>query len=170
MLISFSKVIFTFSSFDHFYCSLSTLSLCLYVSLSLSLSHTHTHTHIYIYIYNQCVILIAWIPMTHRRPPSSIALGRSSRRHPTSVQSRYIWVFVRQPNFCVSIYGNAYEFVLAFLRCPLCHDCLTWMICETEGTWFYSSSFEGCHFKDLFEIAIHACILRLEVFFFLALC
>ena len=121
------------------------------VSLSLSLSQ---YIYIYIYIYISCHAHRTDFPDSRHSSLSSIASGRSFRRHPVSVQICYWWVLVGQP-----ILARLYEGVhsrmsfmtssLLIQQCPACLVRLIRLVLEMRDTVVL---WNNC-FQDLLNIA-----------------
>ena len=131
------------------------------LSLSLSLSlHPHTHIYIYICIYHHHhhhVVLVAQISLTLSRH-FSLSSGRSSRQHPVSSHS--CWMYVRAGRLafarpCVGVQKSTSIMSSSLLlqQCPACLVRLTWIVFVMGGRWPYSWCLVGCCRQDLFKIA-----------------
>ena len=71
---------------------------------------------------------------------SFIASGRSSRLHPVSSQSYYIYVRAGRPAFARSYVGvhrstSLMSSPLLLQQCPACLFCLTWIVFVMVGKW-----------------------------------
>ena len=99
-----------------------------YISLSyIYLTHTQS-------IKSHCENRFPWLSRH-----SSIALGKSSRLHPVSVQSCWRYVF-GQPKLTHSCEGvhrrtSLMSLCLLLQLCPACLVCFIWMVLEIGGTW-----------------------------------
>ena len=74
---------------------------------------------------------------------SSIAPGRSSRIHPLSGQTRYMWVLAGCPAFdrpCEGVHRSMSIMSSSLLlqQCPACLVRLTWIVFVMGGKWPYS--------------------------------
>ena len=95
-------------------------------------------------------MLIAQIPLTlfHDLSLLTITLGRSSKRHPVSTQSRLIYIFAVQPILVCSRVGTYSGTLIRSLVSAEQYSAylvyLTWMICEMGGKWLYKCCFLSC--------------------------
>ena len=89
---------------------------------------------------------------------SFIASGRSSRPHPVSSHSCYMYVCADRPAFARPYVGvhrstSLMSSSLLLQQCPACLVRLTWIVFVMGGRWPYSWCFVGCCRHDLFNIA-----------------
>ena len=122
--------------------------------------------NIYIYIYichhyhHHHVVLVARISLTLSRyiSLSFIASSRSSRQHPVSSHSCWLYVRAGRPAFarpCVGFHKSTSLMISSLLlqQCPACLVRLTWIVFLIGGRWPYSWCLVGCCRQDLFKIA-----------------
>ena len=132
--------------------------LCLYFVCKINIqwrysftrSH-HRHHH---------VVPSAQISLTLSRhfSRSFIASGRSSRLHPVSSHSCWMYVRAGCPAFAWQYVGVHWSTSLmsSFLllqQCPACPVRLTWIVFVMGGRWPYSWCLVGCCRQDLFNIS-----------------
>ena len=118
-------------------------------------------SYIYIYIHHHHhIVLVARTSLTLSRHSSLsfIALGRSSRQHPVSSHSCWMYVRAGRPAFarpCVGIHKSTSLMSSSLLlqQCPACLVRLTWIVFVIGGRWPYSWCLVGCCCQDLFKIA-----------------
>ena len=115
------------------------------------IAYYHHHHH---------VVLVARISLTLSRhfSLSFIAWGRSSRQHPVSSHSCWMYVHAGRPAFaqpCVGVHKSTSLMSSSLLlqQCPACLVCLTWIVFVIGGRWLYSWCLVGCCRQDLFKIA-----------------
>ena len=106
------------------------------------------------------IALVARISLTLSRHSSLsfIALGRSSRQHPVSSHSCWMYVRAGRPAFarpCVGIHKSTSLMSSSLLlqQCPACLVRLIWIVFVIGGRWPYSCCLVGCCCQDLFRIA-----------------
>ena len=113
-------------------------SVCLAIHRTIFpfLIYNHHHHHI---------VLVARISLTLFRHSSLsfIALGRSSRQHPVSSHSCWMYVRAGRPAFarpCVGIHKSTSLMSSSLLlqQCPACLVRLTWIVFVIGGRWPYS--------------------------------
>ena len=114
-------------------------------------TYHHHHHH---------VVLVAQTSLTlsHHFFLSFIASGRSSRQHPVSSHSCWMYVHAGRPAFarpCVGVHKSTSLMSLSLLlqECPACLVRLTWIVFVIVGRWPYSWCLVGCCRQDLFNIA-----------------
>ena len=86
----------------------------------------------------------------------AIVFGKSSRWHPVSTQSRWIWVlagWLTLVYLCVVVHRRLLLMSSSLLLQP-CPACLTLMLREIGGKWPNSCCFEECCFQDLWSILV----------------
>ena len=105
------------------------------------------------------VVLVARISLTLSRhfSLSFIASGRSSRLHPISSHSCWMYVCAGRPAFarpCVGVHKSTSLMSSSLLlqQCPACLVCLTWTVFVIGGRWPYSWCLVGCCRQDLFNL------------------
>ena len=113
--------------------------------------YIHHHHH---------VVLVARISLTLSRhfSLSFIASGRSSRQHPISSHSCWMYVCAGRPAFarpCVGVHKSTSLMSSSLLlqQSPACLVRLTWIVFMIGGRWPYSWCLVGCYRQDLFKIA-----------------
>ena len=101
---------------------------------------------------------LTWISLTLSRHSSlsSIAPGRSSSRHPVSIQSCCRYVLLGHPTLACPCEGvhKRMSLMISFLllqQCYTCHVCLTGLVLEIGGWWPYNYWFVWCCFQNLFN-------------------
>ena len=106
------------------------------------------------------VVLVARISLTLSRhfSLSFIASGRSSRQHPISSHSCWMYVRAGRPAFarpCVEVRKSTslMSSSLLFQQWPACLVRLTWIVFVIGGRWPYSWCLVGSGREDLFQIA-----------------
>ena len=101
---------------------------------------------------------------------SPIASGKSSRRHPVSVQSCCWYVPAGRPTLarlCEGVHWRTLLMSSSLLlqQCTTCFVRLIWMFFEMGGRWPYSFCFVGCCLQDSFIIARSILVQLLSSFF-----
>ena len=116
-------------------------------------SHIQCHHHHH-------VVPLARISLTLSRhfSLSIIASGRSSRLHPISSHSCWMYVHAGHPAFARPYVGvhrstSLMSSSLLLQQCPACLVRLTWIVFMMGGRWLYSWCVVGCCHQDLFKIA-----------------
>ena len=111
-------------------------------------------------LHHHHVALVARISLTLSRHSSLsfITLGRSSRQHPVSSHSCWMYVRAGRPAFarpCVGVHKSTSLMSSSLLlqQCPTCLARLTWIVFVIGGRWPYSWCLVGCCRQDLFKIA-----------------
>ena len=110
-----------------------------------------------IYHYHH-VAQLAQISLTLSRHPSLsfIASGRSSRLHPVSAQSCYIYIYIYiqacRPAFARPCEG-LHKFIPTFSAVSACLVGLTWIVFVMSRRWSYSCCFVECFLQDSFNTA-----------------
>ena len=144
--------------------------------LSTKWVHKYIYIYIYIYIYHHHqhyhVVLLARISLTLSRhfSQSFIAFGRSSRLHPVSSHSCWMYVRAGRPAFDRPYVGvhrstSLMSSSLLLQQCPACLVRLTWIVFVMGGRWPYSCCLVVCCRQDLFNIA-HSILVLLPSSFF----
>ena len=129
-----------------------------------SFSFLQYYIYIYIYIYHHQhyhhVVPLAQISLTLSRhfSISFIASGRSSRLHPVSSHSCWMYVRAGRPAFArpyVEVHRSTSLMSSSLLlqQCAACLVRLTWIVSVMGGRWPYSWCLVGCCRQDLFNIA-----------------
>ena len=131
-------------------------------------THTHTHTYIYIYVCIYTIIIIIkscrelgvpWLYLSFTVVLSSIAHGRSSRRHPVSAQSWCIRISAGRQTLARPYVGVHKRMLLMSSslnspqKCPASLVRLTRIVCPMGGKWLNSCCFVACCFQNLSKIA-----------------
>ena len=89
---------------------------------------------------------------------SFIASGWSSRLHPVSSHSCFMYVRAGRPAFAWPYAGvhrstSLMSSSLLLQQCPACLVRLTWIVSVMGGRWAYSWCLVGCCRQDLFNMA-----------------
>ena len=98
------------------------------------------------------------LTLSHHSSLSFIASSRSSKLHPVSSQTCWMYVQAGCPDFAQPYVGvhrstSLMSSSLLLQQCPACLVCLTWIVFVMGGRWPYSWCFVGCCLQDLFNIA-----------------
>ena len=129
--------------------------------------------HLYeVFIHHHHVVLVALISLTLSRhfSLSFIASGRSSKLHPVSSHSCWMYVRAGRPAFVRPYVGvhkstSLMSSSLLLQQCPACLVRLTWIVFVIGGRWLYSWCLVGCCRQDLFKIARSILVLLPSSFF-----
>ena len=121
------------------------------------------------YHHHHHIVLAARISLTLSRHSSLsfIALGRSSRQHPVSSHSCWMYVRAGRPAFarpCVGIHKSTSLMSSSLLlqQCPACLVRLTWIDFVIGGRWPYSWCLVGCLCQDLLrDCTQHSCVIAI---------
>ena len=101
---------------------------------------------------------------------SFTASGRSSRLHPVSSHSCWMYVRAGRPAFARPYVGvrrstSLMSSSLLLQQCPACLVRLAWIVFEMGGRWQYSWCLVGCCGQDLFNIALNILVYLPSSFF-----